>query len=71
MIMNEKQFIQDLWDMLNGYSQYITQEQFAKKYSELCVYADGEEGTIHLADDHNEWHINLQKVWTDETNLKD
>lgn len=68
MIMNEKQFIQDVWDVLCGNTEYITQEQFVAKYRDFFVYADGEERTIHLADDHNEWHIFLQKVWTDNTN---
>ena len=69
--MDEKAFIRDMWDVLCGNTQYITQEQFVARYRDYFVYADCDERTIHLADDHNEWHINLQKVWTDETNLKD
>ena len=66
--MDEKAFIRDMWDVLCGNTQYITQEQFIARYRDYFVYADCDERTIHLADDHNEWRIFLQKTWTDETN---
>ena len=66
-IMDEKEFLQDLWDVLRGNTSYITLEQFKEKYGELFVEVDNDAKCIRLMDDHNEWHLTLQKVWCDET----
>lgn len=66
-IMNEKQFMTDLWDVLRGNTDYITLEQFKNKYDSLFVECDND---IKLADDHNEWHLSLRKTWTDEFSTK-
>ena len=66
--MNEKQFIQDLWDLMNGYTEYITQEQFTKKYFDYFVGVNRNRGYISLMDDHNDWIFTLQKTWTDNPN---
>lgn len=62
--MNEKDFLRDLWDLMRGNTIYITQDEFKKKYDDLLVQCDE---SIRLADEHNEWHLALQKVWCDET----
>ena len=67
--MEEKQFMQDVWDVLRGNTIYITQEQFNEKYGDLFVEIDCDNGEIRLADDHNEWRLMLQKTWCDETQL--
>ena len=59
--MNEKEFINDLWDVLRGNTDYCTLEKFRKKYDELFVECDEH---ILLADEHNEWHLTLNKVWS-------
>lgn len=69
--MNEKQFILDLWDVMRGNTEYITQEEFNKKYEEIIVDLDTKDRTIRLMDNHNEWQLSLQKVWCDETNVKE
>lgn len=63
--MDEKEFILDVWDVLNGNTQYITQERFIQKYKELFLDMDSEQKTINLSDEHNEWRLLLQKVWSD------
>lgn len=64
--MNKKQFMQDVWDVLMGNTEYITQERFAEKYKDMFIELDCTRGIIKLADDHNEWQLTLQKVWCDE-----
>lgn len=63
--MNEKEFITDLWDIINGNKQYITAEKFKEKYSELTVEVNLDDHYILLSDMHNEWRLTLQKVWCD------
>ena len=65
--MNEKEFIQDVWDLLAGNTQYCTMEKAREKYRDLLIEADFSGGFITLRDDHNEWRLSLQKVWHDET----
>ena len=65
--MDEKEFMQDLWDVLRGNTTYITLEQFREKYDSLFVEVDNDTKSIRLMDDHNEWRLTLQKVWCDET----
>ena len=65
--MNENEFIQDVWDLLNGNTEYFTQEESHEKYRDLMVDVDCENKFITLRDDHNEWRLSLQKVWCDET----
>lgn len=65
--MEEKQFMIDLWDILAGNDEYCTIEQFKEKYDHLRVDGLSDGNTIRFADDHNEWHLTLQKVWSDET----
>lgn len=60
--MNKKQFMQDVWDVLMGNTEYITQEQFAEKYEDTLIELDCTRGIIELGDDHNEWQLTLQKV---------
>lgn len=68
--MDERQFMQDLWDVLRGNTDYITPEQFRKKYDDLFVEVDCEENNIRIMDEHNEWYLRLQKTWCDGTNVK-
>ena len=65
--MDEKEFMQDLWDVLRGNTIYITPEQFNEKYDELFVEVDRDANRISMSDEHNEWHLTLRKVWCDET----
>lgn len=65
--MNEKEFIQDVWDLLAGNSEYCTMEEAREKYRDLLIEVDCSEGFITLRDNHNEWRLSLQKVWCDET----
>ena len=65
--MDDKQFINDLWDVLRGNTEHITLEQFRKKYDGLFVEVDGEDNHIRMMDDHNEWQLGIQKVWCDQT----
>ena len=67
--MNEKEFIQDVWDLLAGNTQYCTTEQARKKYRDLLVEVKYTEHYITLRDEHNEWRLSLQKVWCDETQV--
>lgn len=60
--MDKNEFMRDLWDVLRGNTEYITLEQFREKYDEFLVECD--EG-IRMADDHNEWLLSLQHVWSD------
>ncbi len=60
--MNEKEFMTDLWDVLRGNTDYCTLEEFRKKYDNFFVECDEQ---IVLEDEHNEWHLTLQKVWCD------
>ena len=66
--MDEKQFIQDLWDLMCGHTEYITQEQFTKKYFDYFVGVNRNRGYISLMDDHNDWRFTLQKTWTEKPN---
>ncbi len=65
--MDEKEFIQDVWDLLSGNTQFCTTEQASEKYSDLLVEVECTEHYITLRDDHNEWRLSLQKTWCDET----
>ena len=67
--MDEKEFIQDVWDLLAGNTQHITLEEAREKYRDMLVEVDCEEKHITLMDKdaHNEWRLSLQKVWCDET----
>lgn len=65
--MDENEFIQDVWDLLAGNSQYCTMEEAREKYRDMLVEVDCENKFITLRDDHNEWRLSLQKVWCDET----
>lgn len=67
--MNEKEFMQDLWDVLRGNTQYITQEKFTEQYDDLFVEVDCDKGEIKLTDGHNEWVLSVRKVWCDETQV--
>lgn len=58
--MNEKDFLRDLWDLMRGNTEYITQEQFVKKYDELLIQCDAPE--IQMGDNHNTWRLLLQKT---------
>ena len=67
--MEEKEFLQDLFDLMCGNTNYITLEQFREKYDGYIVEMDCEANRIRMMDDHNEWHLNLQKVWCDATQV--
>lgn len=67
--MDEKRFMQNVWDVLRGNTVYITQEQFNEEYRDLFVEVDCDKGSIRIADDHNEWRLMLQKVWCDATQV--
>ena len=60
--MNEKEFMTDLWAVLRGNTDYCTLEKFREKYDKFFVECDEQ---IVLEDEHNEWHLTLQKVWCD------
>lgn len=66
--MDEKEFMQNLWDVVLGNNIYITQEQFVEKYREYFVELDCTKGEIRLMDEHNEWRLTIQKVWCDNSN---
>ena len=66
--MNEKQFMQDVYDVLRGNTKYITQEKFDEKYGEYFVEIDCENGEILLRDEHNEYVLSLRKTWSDGEN---
>lgn len=47
--MDEKEFINDVWDVLMGNTEYITQQQFAEKYPDM-LYVDSEDKAIVLGE---------------------
>ena len=63
--MKENEFLQDLWDLMCGYTEYITQKQFTEKYKDYIVGVNRKRGFISLDDDHCGWNLSLQKVWSD------
>lgn len=65
--LNEKQFIEDIWDVLQCNDQYITQKQFNEKYHDYFVEVDCSGGVIRLADDNSEYELKLQKTWADNS----
>lgn len=65
--MNEKDFMNDLWDVLRGNTDNMTVEQFRSKYDSLFTEVDSNENAIRMADGHNEWRLMLQKTWCDAT----
>lgn len=59
--MNERKFIVDLWDLLCGNDDNITQEEFKEKYDDFLVQCDTD--GIEISDgEGNEWRLNLTKV---------
>lgn len=65
--MDEREFINDVWDLLCGNTHFCTTEQAREKYLDLLVEVECREHYITLRDDHNEWRLSLQKTWCDET----
>ena len=60
--INEKQLMENIWDILLKNDQYISQAQFVDKYRDYFVEIDCASGVIRLADDNNEYELKLQKI---------
>ena len=65
--MNEKEFLKDIYDVLMGNTDYITQKQFAEKYKDLDFECDFPE--LRIRSNNEEWLLLLQKTWSDGENL--
>ena len=63
--LNESDFMQNLWDVMNNHTMYCTAQQFEKEYGNMLVELNKEEKYICIRDDHSEWRLSLQKVWCD------
>ena len=68
--MNEKEFMQDVFDVLLKNDRFITQEQFYDKYEKLFIEYDPSLKVIRLGTDREEWLLSLQKTWCDNTKTK-
>lgn len=62
--MNEKEFIQDLWAVLTN-TEHITIEQFRERYKKMFVKVNDSGQSICIKDEHNEWKLSVEKVWSD------
>lgn len=60
--MNEKEFMNDVWDVLVGNTNLITQAKFLKKYIWYFEEIDCEKNSIIITDDKSEWKLSLTKV---------
>ena len=67
--MDEKQFMEDVFDVLLCNTFFVTQEDFFRKYRDYFVEIDCSKGEITLKDDNNEWRLTLQKVWSNNKNV--
>ena len=70
-IMNTKEFLQDLYDVINNNSNYITIEEFREKYKDFQFqYDSGTRGypciEVWDEDDNNEWIITAKHVLSDK-----
>ena len=66
--MNERNFIENVYDILMCNTDYMTQHVFLKKYEDLDfsfwnLHEDG--SFISISDGHNEWQLELRKTWSD------
>ena len=71
IIMNTKQFLLDLCDVINNNSEYITIEQFREKYKDFQFqYDSGTHGypciEVWDEDGNNEWLITAKHVLSDK-----
>lgn len=64
--MDEKQLINDIWDVLMNNQCYITSEKFCEKYGDNFIEADSDKKQIVIRNDNGEWILQLQKVWADK-----
>lgn len=70
--MNTKQFLEDLFDVINNNSEYITIEHFREKYKNFQFqYDSGTHGypciEVLDEDDNNEWMITAKHVPSDKS----
>ena len=73
IIMNTKQFLEDLFDVINNNSEYITIEQFREKYKDFQFqYDSGTHGyqciEVWDEDGNNEWLITANHVYASKWN---
>lgn len=66
--MNTKEFLQDLYDVINNNSIYITIEEFREKYKDLQFSYDSDRcgcSCISICDNDykNEWLITANHVY--------
>ena len=71
-IMNTKEFLQDLYDVINNNSNYITIEEFREKYKDFQFqYDSGTHGypciEVWDEDENNEWMITAKHVFSDKS----
>ena len=68
--MSTKQFLEDLFDVINNNSEYITIEQFREKYKDFQFQYDSGTGypciEIWDEDDNNKWIITAKHVLSDK-----
>ena len=68
IIMNEKQFLLDLCDVINNNSDYMTIRKFRKKYEDFTFHYNANPDGSHSIsvwdkDDKNEWHITVEQMY--------
>ena len=63
--MNEKQLLTDIFDLINGNTDYIAPETFRKRYDKYFVELDLDSLCIHFADEHKEYTLNLHQTFWD------
>ena len=61
--LNESDFMQNLWDVMNNNTTYCTSQYFEKEYGDMIIELNQDENYIRIMDDHSEWRLSLQKVW--------
>ena len=66
--MDERQFMEDVWDILLQNTNFITLSVFAEKYRELFTEINCTTGVITLRDEHNEYELSIRKVYTNQPN---
>ena len=70
--MNTKEFLQDLYDVINNNSNYITIEEFREKYKDFQFqYDSGSLGypciEVWDEDEKSEWLITAKHVFSEKS----
>ena len=60
--MNEKEFMNNVWDVLVGNTRFMTQTKFLRKYLHYFVEMDCADNSILITDGEDKWKLSLTKV---------